>query len=79
MLETFQERRDPAAGGEPEPLHDPLRLDHGEALPCAPIRLDRRTHPMRVLDGLEPQPVVSKPVLGIVHHDADELVLAELP
>ena len=53
------------------------RLDDGEALPGRAVGVDGGVHPVRGLDGLEPEPVVREPVLRVVDDDADELVLVE--
>ena len=56
-----------------------LRLDHGELLPGGPVGRDGGIHPVRPLHRLEPEAVVSEPVLGVVHEQADEFFLVELP
>ena len=78
MPERLDEGGDPPAGLHAEPLHDPPGLDHGELLPGGPVGLDGGLHPMGLLDGLEPEPVVGQPVPGVVLDDADELLAGEL-
>ena len=59
------------------PLHNPLRLHDREPTPGLGIGLDCRVEAVDPLDRLEPQAVVSQPVLRLILNQADQVIATQ--